>query len=56
VQIGSHLDIEFSNGRVRALAEAKSDTPVPARVAPLKSRGKAGADRAVCSSDLVPSC
>jgi exodeoxyribonuclease VII large subunit len=42
VQIGSHLDIEFADGRVRALAEAKSDTPVPERVAPLKSRRQGG--------------
>jgi exodeoxyribonuclease VII large subunit len=42
VQTGTHLDIEFADGRVRALAEAKSATPVPARVSPLKSRRQGG--------------
>ncbi len=42
VQIGSHLDIEFADGRVRALAEAKSDTPVPARAPPLRRRQGGG--------------
>jgi exodeoxyribonuclease VII large subunit len=42
VQTGSHLDIEFSDGRVRALAEAKSATPTAVPVKPLRARRQGG--------------
>jgi exodeoxyribonuclease VII large subunit len=41
VQTGTHLDIEFADGRVRALAEAKSAAAAPS-APPLKSRRPGG--------------
>jgi exodeoxyribonuclease VII large subunit len=41
VTTGSHLDIEFADGRVRALAEAKSDLPV-GEIRPLRPRRRGG--------------